>query len=109
MAGALEELKKLDQQRQKLIENAKQEAMKKAQAAVDELNSLGFNFELKERKSRNGSSRSGTRAVKDKPCPICRFKTDPPHDRRRHSKHKSAKNRAFTNEELQEMGLRRVS
>jgi len=60
--SVLDELKKLDKQRAELLANAKQEAVKKAEAAVAELNALGFNFSLKEAGVKGtGSRRSGIR------------------------------------------------
>lgn len=53
--GILEELRKLDEQRAKLLEGAKTEALQKAEAAVAELNQLGFNYRLV---SGSGSSRT---------------------------------------------------
>lgn len=44
--SALEKIKKLDAERAKIIEDAKAEALTKAQEAVDELNSLGFVYVL---------------------------------------------------------------
>ena len=44
--SALDEIRKLDQQRQQLIDQAKSEALEKAQEAVKELNELGFDYQL---------------------------------------------------------------
>ena len=44
--SVLDEIKKLDEQRAKLLSDAKAEALKKAQTAIDTLNSLGFNYQL---------------------------------------------------------------
>jgi len=105
----LTQLQELDQQRSKLLDGAKTEAMEKAQAAVAELNELGFNYQLVERGQRRpGSveSRKGTRTLKDAPCPICGFKTTPPHDRRAHRTQEPK--RSFTNNELQSRGYRKA-
>lgn len=51
-----------------------------------------------------GGERKGTRTTNpDRPCPICEFKTVPPHDARRHRGQKDK--RPFTIEELHEMGM----
>lgn len=45
----LDELKKLDEQRAKLIDKAKAEALKQAEQAVEDLNALGFNYSLSDK------------------------------------------------------------
>ncbi len=80
----LDQLAELDAQREKLIGQAKGAAMKKAEDAVAELNELGFNYRLTESRASGGGERKGTRQIKDEPCPICKFKTTPLHDRRAH-------------------------
>ena len=84
MTSVLEKLKALDAQRAELLEDAKKEALDKAEKAVAELNELG----------------------RDLPCPICKFKTTPHHDGRMHRSQKSKK--PFTVEELMEKGLTKV-
>lgn len=44
--SALEEIKKLEEQKQQLLATAKKEALAKATAAVQELNELGFDYQL---------------------------------------------------------------
>lgn len=108
--SVLSQLRTLDQQRRKLLGQAKTEALANAQAAVDDLNNLGFNYRLIEsaRKSAGGSrkTRKGTRSVKDAPCPICNFKTTPPHDGRAHRN--QTRKAPFTAEELVAKGLKKV-
>lgn len=108
---ALQRIRRLDEQRAALIEEARGEAMAKAEAAIAELNNLGFYFSLVE----GGRSvlpasggRKGTRQVDpNKPCPICAFVTDPPHDARAHRSQGKNK-KPFTAAELSEKGLSRV-
>ena len=107
MADLLQQLKQLDQQRATLIEGAKKEALQKAQEAVDELNALGFSYRLTEGGKRT-SVRKGTRQVKDEPCKVCNFKTSPPHDARKHRSQGEHK-RAFTQKQLQELGLEKIA
>ncbi len=61
-SSALEKVKKLDAERAKIIEDAKQEAMATAQTAIEELNALGFTFKLvevsQERKGRGRGTSS---------------------------------------------------
>lgn len=106
--NVLDQLKELDRQREKLIESAKSAALKKANDAVAELNELGFNYRLAEGPARasGDGARKGTRTVKDEACPICNFKTTPPHDRRAHRTQEPKK--PFTDAELKERGYARV-
>ena len=48
MASVLEQIRKLDEQKASLLQNAKQEAIAKAEAAISELNELGFHYRLVE-------------------------------------------------------------
>jgi len=88
----MDQLKALDDQRAKLIEDAKRLALDKAHKAVAELNDLGFKYSLTDT-SRGASPRvskaqtaagGAKRRQKDAPCPICHFKTSPAHDGRSH-------------------------
>jgi len=99
---ALEQIRKLDEQRGKLLDNAKAESLLRVQEAIDELNKLGFSYSLSE--NGRGRGRRGVRQKNDGPCPICNFKTNPPHDGRRHRAQGSRKV-AFTNNELASMGF----
>ncbi len=116
--SVLQELKSLDARRTALLDRAKKEALVDAEKAVKVLNSLGFNYQLvdsgagrspvalkatkSKRKVSRKKSRKGTRTPKDEPCPICKFKTSPPHDRRTHRMQKSKK--PFSAKELAERG-----
>jgi len=97
----LEQLKSLDNQRSKLLEGAKTEAMEKVREALADLNLLGFHYEISEG---GKSARRSVRERKDEPCPICKFKTTPPHDGRRH-RSQGAKKKPFTNQELAQFGF----
>lgn len=68
--SVVEKLKELDRQRQELLEEAKQDALSRARAAVEELNELGFAYRLVEDSGQTdrpidtpsaGSRRSGVR------------------------------------------------
>ena len=98
---ALDQIKRLDEQRNKLLDNAKSEGLARVQEALDELNKLGFSYSLSE--NGRGRGRRGVRQKNDGPCPICNFKTNPPHDGRRHRAQGHRKT-AFTNAELSAMG-----
>jgi len=102
---AHEQLRKIDEQRTKLLDNAKAESLARVQVALDELNQLGFSYSLHE--NGRGRGRRGVRQRNDGPCPICNFKTNPPHDGRRH-RAQGHKKVAFTNSELSAMGYSKV-
>jgi hypothetical protein len=109
--SVLEKLKALDAQRAQLLEGAKQEALDKAEKAVAELKELGFDYRLIEgattaRAPRNSVTEAPKRQARDAPCIICKFKTLPLHDARRHRSQKHKK--PFTVEELMEKRLAKV-
>ena len=69
--SVLDELKKLDAQREQLLSKAKDDALERAQKAVSELNELGFNYRLVDSSAParpaatapRGSRRSGIRTT----------------------------------------------
>jgi len=69
------------------------------------LNSLGFSYQLVDGKK--GVSRKATGQIKDGPCPVCKFKTAPPHDARKH-RSQGKKKKPFTPQQLAELGLGRA-
>jgi hypothetical protein len=110
--SAVAKIRKLDEQRTRLLASAKSEAIKKVDKALKELNSLGFDYRVVS----DGSSRSmrlgrksragrGKGRVKNAACKICNFVTAPPHDARTHRG--QAKKAPFSSQELVERGLRR--
>jgi hypothetical protein len=109
--GLIEQLKALDDQREKLIEDAKHSALDRARKAIAELNELGFTYSLSEgarssapKAARKSAVRAGAgRRRKDVDCPICHFKTSPMHDGRSHRGQNTK--RPFTSAELAERGL----
>lgn len=107
-------IKELDQERAQLISTGKKDALGRAKVAIDELAALGFNYRLVEGgKESNRSARTptrtqkGDRRVKDAPCPVCEFKTNPAHDARKH-RGQGKRKRPFTPSELKEFGLEKV-
>ena len=113
--SVLDKLKALDEERAKLLEDAKTEALDKAHKAIADLNALGFDFRLVEGSSTSKARRpprersegeAPKRQARDLPCPICEFKTTPHHDGRMHRSQKAKK--PFTVEELMEKGLTKV-
>ena len=107
MADPVQRIKEIDKERASLLQTAKKAALDAANVAIATLNSLGFSYRLIERdKMPDGRKRRKVRGrrrkIKDAPCPICKFKTKPPHDARKHRGQK--RKRAFTAEELKAMG-----
>ena len=101
----LERIKQLDQERAQLIAGAKREMLDRANSAIAELNALGFSYRIVDG-GKPQPSRQQTRTVKDSECPICKLKTSPRHDARRHRSQKTKK--PFTAAELKEMGLEKA-
>jgi hypothetical protein len=106
----LAKLKALDDERSKIVEEAKAEALQNVHQAVAALNTLGFHYTLKEG---SGPHRVGPsnpegvkRQTKDADCPICHFKTSPLHDGRAHRS--QATKKPFTVAELTEKDLAKV-
>lgn len=112
--AAIEEIKQLKAQIESLTEQAKAEAIAAAREAVEVFRELGLDDDtiLKDLGFRARSApkapktRDGETGPKDEPCPICIFRTDPPHNGRSHRG--QSKRRPFTLEELDEKGLTRV-
>ena len=101
----LDQLKELDRQKEALLSGAKKEALKKVEDALSELNALGFNYVVTEKGA--ARARTGTRASKGGPCPICKFETDPAHDGRRHRSQGTSK-KPLTDTELNNLGYLKV-
>jgi hypothetical protein len=113
MASVLDKLKALDEQRSKLLDDAKKEALDRAENAVADLNDLGFHYTLTEGASASRGPRKASttgqatkRQPRDIPCPICNFRTSPHHDGRLHRNQKTKK--PFSVEELMERHLTKV-
>ena len=106
---ALQQIKKLDEERAKLLERAKADALARAEEAINELTALGFDYELAEpaREAARKTRTVRTGLVPDHhpkgTCPICEYATKPPHDKRSHKSQK--KKRPFTDEELATRGM----
>jgi hypothetical protein len=106
--SAIQRIKELDAERASIFEQAKEEALEKAKAAVAELNALGLNYTL----TNAGGKQAKTAPVKEKraikaaACPICEFQTAPLHDGRTHRNQK--KKGPFSAAELKEKGLVKV-
>jgi len=100
----LERLRKLDQERDALAQQAKEQLIARANEVIKELNKLGFNYRLAS-SSRTREARGGISP--NKPCQICKFRTDPPHDARRH-KAQGRDKKPFTQAQLRDFGYTRL-
>ena len=114
--SVLDKLKALDEERAKLLEDAKKEALEAAHKAIADLNELGFDYRLVEGSGTStgrklprerSEGESSRRQARDSPCPICEFRTEPHHDGRAHRSQEPK--RPFTEEELSEKGLAKVA
>jgi hypothetical protein len=107
---ALQQIKKLDEERGKILEGAKKEALARAEEAINELTALGFDYELVEparaiaRKTRTARKAWGPDHHPKGMCPICGWATSPPHDKRSHRS--QTKKKPFTDAELAEKGMK---
>jgi hypothetical protein len=109
----IEKIKKLDDERAKLLESAKADALARAEEAINELTALGFDYELVEparataRKPRTARKGSAPDHHPKGTCPICEYATSPPHDKRSHRA--QTKKKPFTDAELSEKGMKMVA
>jgi hypothetical protein len=103
--SAIQRIKDLDAERASIFDQAKEEALEKAKAAVAELNALGLKYTLTNGGGKQAKTKStkAKRTIKAAACPICEFQTAPPHDGRTHRSQK--KKGPFSAAELKEKGL----
>lgn len=80
-----------------------EDALRRAKKAVQELNELGVPYKL----VKLNSSRELRGTVSETRCPVCKFKTDPPHDSRSH-RFQGENKKPFTKRELEERAMRKV-
>jgi hypothetical protein len=109
--SAIEEIKELKAELESKTAQAKADALDRASEAIGFLRELGMDNDtiLKDLGFRGRAKAQESREArppKDEPCPICHFRTDPPHDGRSHRG--QAKKRPLTAEELEKKGLTRV-
>jgi hypothetical protein len=109
--SAIEEIKELKARVESMTAQAKAEALDRASEAIGFLRELGMDNDtiLKDLGFRGRAKTQESReagAPKEEPCPICNFRTDPPHDGRSHRG--QTKKRPLTAEELEKKGLTKV-
>jgi hypothetical protein len=108
----IEKIKKLDDERAKLLESAKADALGRAEEAINELTALGFEYDLVEparataRKPRIARKGSTPDHHPKGSCPICEYATNPPHDKRSHRS--QTKKKPFTDAELDQRSMKRA-
>jgi hypothetical protein len=111
--STLQQIKKLDEERAKLLESAKTKALARAEEAINELIGLGFEYEIVEpargttRKPRTARKASAPDHTPKGTCPICEYATNPPHDKRSHRA--QTRKKPFTDAELAEKGMKIVA
>ena len=100
-SSPLDRIKQLDEEKQKIIKEAKEEAITKINALVGELNELGDgDYKLT---NNNAPARKSKRG----PCPHCKFETVPHHDGRQH-RSQGEKKKPFSQKELEALELTKV-
>ena len=102
--GALSRIKKLQAEMEEYSKEAVAEALEQAEEAIATLASLGHRYRLVRASGRGKGLRQTN---PDRACPVCQFKTDPPHDARQH-RGQGKNKRPFTAAQLTEMGLRKA-
>ena len=104
----MDELKHLDKRREELLGEVRGSAESNLRKALRDFNDLGLGMTYKLRVSGRGSGRRGTRQVNaNRACPICGFRTVPPHDARAH-RSQGDKKKAFTADELSAKGMQKA-
>jgi len=106
----VQRLKELRHEESSLLATAKKEALAKGADVIAELRELGFNYRLVEEdagsgpRRKNSAKSAGKGVPSGSPCPVCKFKTEPPHDARTHRRQGDHK-RPFTPKQLAELEL----
>lgn len=106
-ASAVAKIKQLQEEIARLSLDAKDDALRRANEAIETLNALGFPYELMDdHVRRHGHAKRRTRKVG--PCTVCGYATEPPHNARKHNGQGDDK-QPFSAEELETHGLRRAT
>jgi DNA repair exonuclease SbcCD ATPase subunit len=110
--SVIDEIRQLKAQVQSKTEQAKAEALESGREAINFLRELGIDNDtiLKElgfrARTKSPKEKAERTSSEDQPCPICGFRTDPPHDGRSHRG--QSKKKPLTTEELEEKGLTKL-
>ncbi|MFO1173175.1 MAG: hypothetical protein U1E49_19685 [Hyphomicrobiaceae bacterium] len=105
-SNAASRIKQLQEEIASLQADAKEQLLQRIRKDIAELNGLGVTYQLVAGRSRGGS---GGKRFSDpnRPCPVCKFRTEPFHDARTHRSQGRTK-KPFTAEELRKLGLTRA-
>lgn len=98
----LKRIRQIDQERHELVTVARHQALANVNKALDALNKLGLNYSLVAGGEKKSSA--ARRQVRDAECPVCKFRTSPPHDARAH-RGQGDRKRPFTAAQLEERGF----
>jgi hypothetical protein len=109
--SAIEEINDLTARIESVAERAKAGALAKANEAISVLRELGIDNDgiLKELGFKGPAKDQGNRVSrppKDEQCPVCNFKTDPPHNGRSHRCQTTKK--PFTADKLEQKEMTKV-
>lgn len=102
--SAIAQVKNLQEELARLSTKAKDEALAQATQAVEILDALGLPYRLVDESAARHTKQRKKRTLD---CKVCDYTTDPPHNARKH-KGQGEDKQPFTEEELAELGLKRV-
>ena len=106
---AADKYKALLEEANKFKDAAETELKNSVEDQIKQLNSLGFNYRLVEGNEPSRKSEKKPREKSDKPCGICNFKTNPPHDARlKAHRDQGEHKKPLNNKQLEEAGLTKV-
>ena len=106
--GQMDQIKRLRDQINSLQNEARDQLVAQANEVIQDLNRMGFDYRLVQGSVRGRPAGKATRqSDPNRPCPVCKFRTVPFHDARTHRSQGSSK-KAFTADELRELGLKRA-
>ncbi len=104
-SNAAQRIKQLQDEIANLQADARDQLLQRVRKDITELNSMGVTYQLVSGRSRGGAT--GKRfSDPDRPCPVCKFKTEPYHDARTH-RSQGRNKKSFSAEELRNLGLSR--
>lgn len=105
-SSAAVRIKQLQEEIASLQADAKDQLLQRIRKDIAELNTLGVSYQLVAGRARGAS---GGRRFSDpnRPCPVCKFRTEPFHDARTHRSQGRSK-KPFTADELRKLGLSRA-
>lgn len=102
---AVQRIKQLQNEIASLQADARDQLLQRIRQDVAELNSMGLSYQLVASRSRGGAT--GRRfSDPNRPCPVCKFRTEPFHDARTH-RSQGRNKKPFSAEELKKLGLAR--